>query len=126
MRGGARRVLAALERGSRVTGCDRILAELATGPKTAAHLYAETFTVVHSRVSELRARGHVITCEQTEGEKGPGAFLYTLVSSPAAGLSSSKTPETAEQQSITDHDPHGRGEQATTSEQLTFFELVAA
>lgn len=61
-----------------VTGCERILARLERGPATAAELYAETFTIVHSRISDLRRRGHVITCEHVAGKTGARSYLYRL------------------------------------------------
>lgn len=60
-----------------MTGCDRILARLEQGPATAAELYATTYTVVHSRIADLRRRGYVIECEHVEG-KGAASYLYTL------------------------------------------------
>lgn len=63
-----------------MTGCERILSRLQLGPASAAELYADTFTVVHSRVSELRRRGHDIVCERVPGERGPRSYLYRLVS----------------------------------------------
>ena len=65
-----------------MTGCERVLARLERGPATAAELYAETFTVVHSRISDLRRQGYVITCERTGGHDA-SSFLYTLADTPA-------------------------------------------
>jgi len=62
-----------------VTGCDRIIARLADGPATAAELYATTYSVVHSRIAELRKRGHVIECEHVKGETGASSYIYRLV-----------------------------------------------
>lgn len=64
-----------------VTGTDRVLAELRTGPKTAAELYATTYTVVHSRISDLRRRGYTITIERTGGQ-GAASFVYHLGAEP--------------------------------------------
>lgn len=61
-----------------MSDCDRILAALRDGPKTASQLYG-LFAVVHSRVSDLRKRGHVITCVRVSGELGAKAYVYTLV-----------------------------------------------
>lgn len=63
-----------------MTGCERILARLEQGPATAAELYATTYTVVHSRIADLRKRGHVITCEHVGG-RGATSIVYTLVQS---------------------------------------------
>lgn len=60
-----------------MTGCERILARLEEGPATAAELYATTYTVVHSRISDLRKRGYVIDCEKVDGE-GAASYVYTL------------------------------------------------
>jgi len=62
-----------------MTGCERILARLEQGPATAAELYATTYTVVHSRIADLRKRGYVIECEHVGGE-GAQAYLYRLLS----------------------------------------------
>lgn len=66
-----------------MTGTERVLAELKTGPKTAAELYASTFSVVHSRISDLRRAGYDIGIERLGGT-GAASFLYRLKSSPAA------------------------------------------
>lgn len=64
-----------------MTGCERILSRLERGPATAAELYAETYSIVHSRIADLRKRGHVITCEHVQGETGASSYLYRLSSS---------------------------------------------
>jgi hypothetical protein len=69
-----------------VNGCERVLARLTQGPATAAELYATTYTVVHSRISDLRRQGHRIEIERTGGT-GAGSFVYRLVSSPTPGAS---------------------------------------
>jgi hypothetical protein len=65
-----------------MTGCDRILHRLQDGPATAAELYATTYTVVHSRIAELRRKGYWIDCDRVEGETGARSYLYRLVSGP--------------------------------------------
>lgn len=59
-----------------LSGNDRILAALRTGPKLAAELYGLN-AMVHSRVAELRRRGFVIDCERLPGN-GPTAYRYSL------------------------------------------------
>lgn len=41
------------------------------------------YSRLNSRVSELRARGHDIECETTDGERAVDRYRYRLVSSPA-------------------------------------------
>lgn len=62
-----------------MTGCERILARLQQGPATAAELYA-LGVMVHSRVADLRKRGHAITCEHVPGKTGTARFEYRLLS----------------------------------------------
>ena len=71
-----------------MTGCDRILARLQDGPATAAELYATTYSVVHSRIAELRRRGHTIECERIEGETGARSYLYRLLGEEGTGIES--------------------------------------
>jgi hypothetical protein len=61
-----------------VTGCERILARLEQGPATAAELYA-LGVMVHSRVADLRKRGHTIVCEHIAGKTGTEGFEYRLL-----------------------------------------------
>lgn len=75
-----------------MTGCERILARLEQGPTTAAELYATTYTVVHSRIADLRKRGHVITCEHVAGE-GAASYVYTLVQDCAVGTDPPRVAE---------------------------------
>lgn len=82
-----------------MTGCERILARLEEGPATAAELYATTYTVVHSRIADLRKRGFAITCEKVDGE-GAASYVYTLCSeepsvSPLATAGSATEPDAA-------------------------------
>lgn len=74
-----------------MSGCERILTRLERGPATAAELYAETFSVVHSRVSELRKRGHDIACARHSGE-GAAAYVYTLRSATPDGPTPKRGP----------------------------------
>ena len=62
-----------------MTDTERVLEALRTGPKTAAELYALN-AMVHSRVSDLRRRGHEITCKRVPGANDAASYLYTLVS----------------------------------------------
>lgn len=62
-----------------MTGCERILQRLRQGPATAAELYA-LGVMVHSRVADLRKRGHVIVCEHIAGKTGTAGFEYRLLS----------------------------------------------
>lgn len=62
-----------------MTQCARLLELLKTGPKTTAELLNGVPCIVHSRVAQLRERGHDIVCERIPGE-GASAYLYTLVS----------------------------------------------
>lgn len=61
-----------------MTQNERILALLETGPKTTAELLAEVPCIVHSRIAELRDRGHDIRHERV-GASGASAHLYRLV-----------------------------------------------
>lgn len=61
-----------------MTGCERILARLKRGPATAAELYATTYTVVHSRIADLRKRGYSISCEHIGGT-GAETYVYSLL-----------------------------------------------
>lgn len=66
---------------TKTTHCDRVLAVLSDGqPHTHHELYARTFTIVHSRVSDLRRRGHEIDTWR-EGDD----YLYRLRSSAGGG-----------------------------------------
>lgn len=65
-----------------MTQCARLLELLRHGPKTTAELLDGVPCIVHSRIAELRDRGHDIVCERITGQ-GANAYLYTLVSLPA-------------------------------------------
>lgn len=60
-----------------LSGTARVLRALQSGPKSAAYLYS-LGVMTHSRVAELRRRGHVITCSRVPGEKGARAYVYVL------------------------------------------------
>ena len=47
---------------------------------------------VHSRVADLRKRGHVIHCERDPKARRGDAYLYTLASLPTAPVSFSRPP----------------------------------
>lgn len=59
--------------------CQRILAVLSDGkPHTTSDLYRQCGgMILHSRIAELRRRGHRIECEHVGG-RGPHAYAYTL------------------------------------------------
>lgn len=59
-----------------MTGSQRVLERLQHGPATAAELY-DLGVIVHSRVSDLRRKGHTITCERVHGD-GAAGYLYRL------------------------------------------------
>lgn len=70
---------------STTSGCERLLRILGDGEwHTARELYANTSCVVHSRISDLRKRGHLIDYRRTDGNDASG-HEYRLVSSDAAG-----------------------------------------
>ena len=55
--------------------CDRVLAVLQDGrPHSFHELLREVPCIVHSRISELRSRGHLIECHRRNGD-----YLYVLV-----------------------------------------------
>ena len=68
------------------THCQRVLDVLADGkPHTTRDLYRKAGPMIlHSRVAELRKRGHNIVCEHIAGKgTGAGAYRYTWVDAPA-------------------------------------------
>lgn len=70
---------------SRSSGCQRILDLLDDGEwHSSRELYRTSETVVHSRISELRKRGHLIE-HRHQGGNGTAAHAYRLISSDAAG-----------------------------------------
>jgi len=98
-----------------VSHCSEILAMLETGPKSAAELHRGVYCIVHSRISELRARGHEIVCEKVPGGRGPEAFVYTLIGSltelaapDAAASSLSDTGATPGCESVGDNEGAGQ------------------
>lgn len=61
------------------TGCDRILARLQRGPATHDELY-QLHCVVHSRIADLRRRGHNIPrAELTVTHDGRRIYTYRLL-----------------------------------------------
>jgi hypothetical protein len=69
----------------RPTHVERVAAVLADNEwHTSAELYHRTRSVVHSRISDLRKRGHLIEHRRTEGNDA-GSYEYRLLSSDAAG-----------------------------------------
>lgn len=64
----------------RLSQCEKILRVLESGPATASEIHhIAGYSRLNSRVSELRKRGYVITCEYVGGS-GADAYLYTLCS----------------------------------------------
>src|SRR3990167_6883886 len=67
-----------LFRSPELTHCEKVLALLAD---KEWHLAAELYRlgcIAHSRIAELRSRGHVIECERCDGE-GAAAYRYRLL-----------------------------------------------
>ena len=61
------------------TGCERVRLALADGQwHTARELYSSTFTVVHSRISDLRRKGYTIECRRTSGSDAR-SYQYRLI-----------------------------------------------
>lgn len=60
------------------THCDRVLDRLRKGPATSRELY-RLGVMTHSRVADLRRRGHVIECA-ISFQRGRRVYTYTLVS----------------------------------------------
>jgi hypothetical protein len=70
-----------------VTHCERVLELLADGREHNHHELYALNVVAHSRVAELRSRGHVITCEtQVDHVTHERVSVYRLVSSPRADV----------------------------------------
>ena len=67
-----------------VSDCDRLLAELRTGPKTHLELYGKC-GVVHSRAAELRQRGYRIDVEASTNPDGRRVYVYSLRQGVAGG-----------------------------------------
>lgn len=82
---------------------ERILALLKTGPKSTHEILRVVPCIVHSRIAELRTRGHVIPCDKT----GPD-YVYTLEGSlDEPGSSPHREPPAA---------PRGTGEPCSSSD----------
>lgn len=79
--------------GVRVTGEQKILAALRTGPKTASELYS-LGCIAHSRVAALRAQGHRITCTRVPGDAGARSYVYELLE-PLGGAHANPLPACA-------------------------------
>lgn len=66
-----------------MTQCDRILNALADNEwHTSRDLYHQAggfIGALHSRIAELRRRGHTILHDTVKGETGAGAHRYRLV-----------------------------------------------
>lgn len=61
-----------------MSDCKRVLEALRRGPQTASALYG-LHLIAHSRIADLRAKGHVITCVRVPGDTGAKSYVYTLV-----------------------------------------------
>lgn len=62
----------------RLSQCEKILRVLERGPVTASEIHhIAGYSRLNSRVSELRKRGYVITCEYVGGS-GADAYRYEL------------------------------------------------
>jgi hypothetical protein len=57
-----------------VTGCEKVLARLRQGPASHMELYG-LGVIAHSRIAELRKKGHVIECSRGND----GLYHYTLL-----------------------------------------------
>jgi hypothetical protein len=101
-----------------VTQCDRILELLQQRPRTCAEILQEVPCIVHSRVSDLRARGYEIEHETTG--VGAAGSLYRLVGSPPVprveGAADCLGPDSALSTGETDD--------AASAEQLTLIEAA--
>ncbi len=76
--GGGARGMDRSEERQAVTGTARLLELLSDGkPHTARECYA-LGVMVHSRVADLRKRGHVIRCESIPGKTGADGYQYRL------------------------------------------------
>lgn len=75
---------------------ERVLALLKTGPKSTHEILREVPCIVHSRVAELRERGHQIDCQRkgdlyiyelhdSADHPGPGAEQPAPLSVPGTG-----------------------------------------
>jgi hypothetical protein len=84
-----------------MTGCERVLARLRQGPATHHDIYA-LHVVGHSRIAELRRRGHRIECEQTTDQRGERLYTYRLLkdASGADGCASHAPSEAASDASL--------------------------
>ena len=69
---------------SKTTHCQRVLAVLGDGlPHSTSELYRRAGPMIlHSRVAELRKRGHTIVCEHVSGKHGAAAYRYTWLDAP--------------------------------------------
>lgn len=80
-----------------MTGCERILALLSDGRQHSHHELYALNVIVHSRVAELRKRGHDIECSR-DGDIYSYRLLTSLEEPPrlaGPGGSSSEGPSTS-------------------------------
>lgn len=73
--------------------CDTILALLADRPRTTREILREIPCIVHSRIADLRKRGHNIICERRPGRTGADAYAYRLLDPPSASAADSPAVE---------------------------------
>ena len=76
--------------------------------------------MVHSRASDLRKRGHVITCDLAGRRYGRPIYVYTLLGSLPESSSQSATPSSTSPE-VNRNDHSGRGD-GSGSEQEQLFE----
>ncbi len=76
-------VLAAARLGVQMSHCQRILDALRDGQWHTTHaLYIEVGPMIlHSRVSDLRAKGHIVEGRHVPGKTGADGYEYRLCSS---------------------------------------------
>lgn len=67
-----------------MTHCEKVLAVLADGqPHSTSELYRKCGgMILHSRIADLRAKGHDIACERVPGKKGTAGYRYTWLDAP--------------------------------------------
>jgi hypothetical protein len=92
-----------------VTHCGRILELLSDGRWHNHHELYALNVVAHSRIAELRERGHVIDHRRVVGADGEPDYLYQLISSPRARVVRPQATRASEGEALRS----ARGNQAT-------------
>ena len=106
------------------THCARVLALLADGNwHLAAELY-QLGCIAHSRIAELRSRGHEIECERCDGE-GAAAYRYRLVSERCCAEPDPWLPPRAHRDAGDPALPLTRGDRALQSSAQLALEVAA-